>query len=252
MSVKFSNQKHEDGFTLIELLVVILIIGVLASIAIPVFLNQQKAAINAGVQSDVRNTITNVNLFNTEVSTTSSANNVQQTGSATPSTATPSSSVPKLVISDNGTTVGVAFNPNKYTVEGYNSKTNFTYSFSSASGKYEKTPSGILDTNKIPNYPVPPTASMTPSTLSVNFDQQSTIKWGAAQPPVASYNIKMTGGHERSYTSVTTNQLFLGSQSNLSKEPTTVLVIAFGSNGEEIGRVSSVLILGTAEGTTPR
>ena len=52
------QEENEEGFTLIELLVVIIIIGILATIAIPVFLNQRKKGYDAGIKSDLRNAAT--------------------------------------------------------------------------------------------------------------------------------------------------------------------------------------------------
>ena len=56
--IRKAIDEKDQGFTLIELLVVIIIIGILAAIAIPVFLNQRQKAVEASMKSDLRTVAT--------------------------------------------------------------------------------------------------------------------------------------------------------------------------------------------------
>jgi type IV pilus assembly protein PilA len=62
--------ESEKGFTLIELLVVILIIGILAAIAIPAFLNQRNKAYDSAAKSNVRTAATAEETYATDNNST--------------------------------------------------------------------------------------------------------------------------------------------------------------------------------------
>jgi len=66
--IRKSMEDKDEGFTLIELLVVIIIIGILAAIAIPVFLNQRKKAVEASLKSDLRTTANEMETYYVDTS----------------------------------------------------------------------------------------------------------------------------------------------------------------------------------------
>ncbi len=76
MRTSSRRAQGQEGFTLIELLVVILIIGILAAVAIPAFLNQRGKAQDANVKSDVNTAQTAEETYYTDnqVYTPTSAN----------------------------------------------------------------------------------------------------------------------------------------------------------------------------------
>ena len=113
--------KRDEGFTLIELMIVIAIIGILAAIAIPQFSAYRKRSYNSAAQSDVRN-----------IATTQEAYYVDESRYGNDYSALTGSSYGYF--QSNNVTVGTTGSQSNYTVTGYHSSGDKTYSLSGPGG----------------------------------------------------------------------------------------------------------------------
>ena len=131
--------KEEEGFTLIELLVVIIIIGILAAIAIPVFLSQRSKGYDASMKSDLRTVaqeVESANVDNQNYRRPSSPAAVAAYGAAivAPSGNVGADATNTVRLSTGNTITWVAASTTAYCLKATSSKTSTSWYYSSDNG----------------------------------------------------------------------------------------------------------------------
>jgi type IV pilus assembly protein PilA len=150
--IRKSIEEKDEGFTLIELLVVMIIIGILAAIAIPVFLSQRQKGYDASVKSDLRTIANELESYNTDyqaypASTASPYTMVTAAGVTTVATG-------DTIRTSNGNSFAYVVGTNSYCIIGVNTKGTRPWEYLSAAG-------GLQAAATVPAGSVLPTAPAT-------------------------------------------------------------------------------------------
>jgi prepilin-type N-terminal cleavage/methylation domain-containing protein len=128
--IRKSMEEKEQGFTLIELLVVIIIIGILAAIAIPVFLNQRAKATEAGMKSDLRTVANEMETAFTDTQAYTAPTQAAAGADVVVGSNSVAVSDPLTVVSIVGFTAG----DQSYCIQATNTKVGNTWKYDSAAG----------------------------------------------------------------------------------------------------------------------
>jgi type IV pilus assembly protein PilA len=131
--------KEEEGFTLIELLVVIIIIGILAAIAIPVFLSQRSKGYDASMKSDLRTVAQEVESANVDNQDYTLTNFAGAKAAAAATITAPSGNVGSTTtntvrLSAGNTITWVAASTSAFCLKATSSKTSTSWYYSSDNG----------------------------------------------------------------------------------------------------------------------